>query len=1443
MKFRSKLWEHFKSIVKEEGSTSGLSVTAVVHVHGEANCITHKDIVLKAELCAERIHATILPDNSSQVVDTLRLGASHSPKPALVGLLGAQSISHVISILATLAAGAAFVPLDAGWPLRRLQQIVSCAGIDLIVLTGNSDDTTSKTKEQLVLSLPCPVICYHELQGHVGRANEGVAPNSHVCAISPRFIQASNDLDATMDSPSVRPSCSDLGPASLPIPLLHPPVAEAPFLPWCYIMYTSGSTGQPLGVLGTEDGILNRCYWMHKQELISAGDRVAVRTPISFVDSLWEIFGPLLLPTSSVILPSSITLSPLVMIETCQWHCITHLVLVPSLAQLVVHALVDQMRCNQGGHLHSHPLGSLKILALSGEPLTWKLAAALRRTLPTTCRLLNLYGSTEVAADCTYFEVRDQHISAWLSSLAAPSAILCESASPLERMTMADDTSAVAQASVHKISNSSGKWSSRPSLFVPAGKPIQGFRIIILPVNTGVDEEVGEESAACNRMINVKDADLEVMQRAHGGSDAIALGSVVGEVGVIGVGIADGYFDKGEADHLDHVEHLPGSVGADRTDTAHELYASVKAQQKRFVVMSPEWEGYPCLSSYHKAAEQEGGAVDFRKQRLCFRTGDLGYITSSGDLQLLGRADHQVKVAGGVRVSLEEVEACLLLHTWVKEAAVRVWQVPFSGTLLGLDAERAPAGPMAESITKDSSRVNIVAYVVGKEDTVALSSEEEASGAPASPSQIATCLKAWLAMHLPSAAVPTDVIQLVTLPRTTSGKVMRSQLPPPNWLSSSNPSVLGGEVAESVLGGEVAESVLGGEVAESVSAHSHVFNNNQHGASKLPNTSHLCDSLSKLSDGPSESAVIIIFVTVLGRNDIEPTDNFFTFGGTSLLAAQVAVQLGVEPGLVYAAPTARKLAALLQGQQQDIWTGVRRLRPVVPPARQEEEEEQQESQSRKRGRVMPAVLPHLEDITKFSFTGPGGLDAIVEFRQRMKLSTLLRCCTHLVCVTGGSKISEVRNSSGNCHQLEVVGTTPAEAIHQGAGETKPTDVIPQGAGENTPTDAIPQRAGKNTPGSDVAVCLMADQISGAVLGPLSVTLQSQSCYDQSISPSLPGAHLSTSSTRMTLAWRHHLGRCIDASPLILCLSSESTSWPLSKEGSSCKYAAALCKNSESFLSHMMVAVACSHDGSVACIDCQSGIMLWKTQLPGRAEAGMCLCMTAGNATPIKDDTASTSRETPSTTISEERDAVTPACTAVSEEGRPCIAVACGDGCLYFLDLEDGSNMGGSQPVVGGMRAAPAADPWPGCGLVWVTTHGKELLALSVPRGLVVARYPLPAASSSTVAFYPGPAIISSIAPHLIRDHCHMVIVTALDGSVHAVEVDILKLSQIRMEDFMLHSTMQTGESTSADCSALQLRAAWTAQPSRESTSAAIFSSALIVGERRAFKYHCCDFGM
>jgi non-ribosomal peptide synthetase component F len=127
------------------------------------------------------------------------------------------------------------------------------------------------------------------------------------------------------------------------------------------------------------------------------GEVCCQKTNLGFVDSIWEIFGPLLAGVPSVILPPETVLDPEELLQSLARHGVTRMVLVPSL----LRALLE----------HAPDLGQrvpkLKLWSCSGEVLSADLARRFREACPEA-KLLNIYGSSEVAADVTWHEVGEQ---------------------------------------------------------------------------------------------------------------------------------------------------------------------------------------------------------------------------------------------------------------------------------------------------------------------------------------------------------------------------------------------------------------------------------------------------------------------------------------------------------------------------------------------------------------------------------------------------------------------------------------------------------------------------------------------------------------------------------------------------------------------------------------------------------------------------------------------------------------------------------------------------------------------------------------------------------------------------------------------------------------------------------------------------------------------------
>ncbi len=160
-----------------------------------------------------------------------------------------------------------------------------------------------------------------------------------------------------------------------------------------------------------------------------------------------------------------------------------------------------------------------------------------------------------------------------------------------------------------------------------------------------------------------------------------------------------------------------------------------------------------------------------------YRTGDLCRFRPDGNIEFLGRVDHQVKVRG-FRIELGEIEATLCQHPDVREAAVIVREDMPGGKRLV--AYYVPTDGAAEDgdPTLHVSRSTDEATEAGPEANL-------------SPhSSLIPDLRAFLADRLPDYMIPTHFVPLDALPVTPNGKVDRQALPRP---TSYRPVTNGGK--------------------------------------------------------------------------------------------------------------------------------------------------------------------------------------------------------------------------------------------------------------------------------------------------------------------------------------------------------------------------------------------------------------------------------------------------------------------------------------------------------------------------------------------------------------------------------------------------------------------------------------------------------------------------
>ena len=161
-----------------------------------------------------------------------------------------------------------------------------------------------------------------------------------------------------------------------------------------YVVFTSGSTGRPKGVTATHRGAVNRMHWMWRTYPFVRDEVNCHKTTLNFVDSIWEIFGAMLQGVPTVIIPDMEVKDTSLLISTLVENTVTRIVLVPSL----LNTILDFEDSSQLEHL--------KFWVSSGEALSIELARRFRDRFPNS-KLINLYGSSEVAADVTCYDTSE----------------------------------------------------------------------------------------------------------------------------------------------------------------------------------------------------------------------------------------------------------------------------------------------------------------------------------------------------------------------------------------------------------------------------------------------------------------------------------------------------------------------------------------------------------------------------------------------------------------------------------------------------------------------------------------------------------------------------------------------------------------------------------------------------------------------------------------------------------------------------------------------------------------------------------------------------------------------------------------------------------------------------------------------------------------------------
>jgi len=266
--------------------------------------------------------------------------------PKRVGIFGSRSAEACIGILAAAWVGAAYVPISLKQPELGVAGLLKRSGLDALIA-----DRTG-------LSMLTPAVLEHAPAKVLGTWDK--APKN-----------LGKELTGFEDIPVAEQTVA---------PVMCPANSIA------YILYTSGSTGIPKGVMIPSGAVRSFIDAMQAPFPISPEDRIAETANVSFDISVYNMFATWNGGASLHVIPQAQATAPAKFIQE---HQITTWFSVPSVAVLMMRM----------GLLKAGAFPTLRYTFFCGEPLLTSVAENWQSAAPNS-QVINMYGPTEATVMC-----------------------------------------------------------------------------------------------------------------------------------------------------------------------------------------------------------------------------------------------------------------------------------------------------------------------------------------------------------------------------------------------------------------------------------------------------------------------------------------------------------------------------------------------------------------------------------------------------------------------------------------------------------------------------------------------------------------------------------------------------------------------------------------------------------------------------------------------------------------------------------------------------------------------------------------------------------------------------------------------------------------------------------------------------------------------------------
>lgn len=289
-----------------------------------------------------------------------------------VGIYGPKSVGTLAAIFGALKAGAAYVPIDPDAPPHRNAYILRDCAVSALIVEKSRWERLLEHGGDLPFGSPRLLA---ELDGY------GI--EFFLVGLDERVVEAEHADGAA------RP---DLGADLGTLPRAERPPSDTSRL--AYILYTSGSTGNPKGVMHTHASALSFVDWCSREFEPTEHDCFSSHAPFHFDLSILDIYVAIKHGAQLVLIGEDLGKQPKALADVIARERISMWYSTPSILRLLL----------EYGDLSRHDFSALRVVNFAGEVFPIAHLRALMAGWPHP-RYYNLYGPTETNV-CTYYAVR-----------------------------------------------------------------------------------------------------------------------------------------------------------------------------------------------------------------------------------------------------------------------------------------------------------------------------------------------------------------------------------------------------------------------------------------------------------------------------------------------------------------------------------------------------------------------------------------------------------------------------------------------------------------------------------------------------------------------------------------------------------------------------------------------------------------------------------------------------------------------------------------------------------------------------------------------------------------------------------------------------------------------------------------------------------------------------